>query len=254
MFTSRAKIRTAAEVPTVEGVGWRCRRHFGDLIERDERGASSEHGFGALRVFDDVVLDAGARLELAAHDGLEVVVYLLDGQGRLEDDRGHASDLARDGAACSTLGHGVRHVLVNRGESAPLHVVVAAIVAPQANPRPRLATASFAHDAPGVAWFASHGPDDTARGALELGLRARVGVALLDPGFGHVFPQVPDGGVYCAVVEGYLEVSPSSFVENGGDMRAPVGEAPIRIQGVARTRAIVLEIPFVVAQELMESA
>ena len=246
-YVKTIHLRNEADVPVVLHAGCRTRRHLGTLAGLGDPVSSRERGFGALRVLDDMVLEPASQASLGAQDGFELVVYVLTGECRIEDDRGVGSDLGRDGAACAWLGRGARYDLRNLSGTAPLRVVVAALVAHSANPRPHIA-ARVVDEAPGLTWFGSHDPDDQREGAILLGMSARAGVATLDPGGVHVFPKAKDRGMVAIVEEGYVGFGPA-FVDEGGDARARL-ESPVRMHAVKRSRVIVLDVPMGFAQQL----
>jgi redox-sensitive bicupin YhaK (pirin superfamily) len=247
MLARHLRLRSAAEIPKVDEAGSRCRRYLGRLGQRDWR-VAREDGFGALRVFDDVVIEPRSQWVIDAHDGMDVVAYVLDGECSIEDDHGQSTDMRRDDAACAVLGHGKRHIIRNRSADVSLHVVILAIAAPVANPSPRIETRSFAHDSPGIVWFADHAVATPP--SLSLGLPARMGLATFDPGVGLVFPKATERGIYVAVFHGQLEIDELVFVDAGGDARLSL-DAEVRIQGASRTQIFVVDLPMGFAQELM---
>src|SRR5271170_7409607 len=122
-------VRSRWDVEFVDHPGYRYKRYLGALGP-SEPPLIEEAGFGALRLFDDVTIDAGSRVRIEAHDGFEAVVYVLEGDAFIEDDSGAGSELAQDRAAYVLLGHGARHSVYNRSLRGPLRVLVAATVAP----------------------------------------------------------------------------------------------------------------------------
>jgi hypothetical protein len=251
MLGPSTHLRTRADIPSVEYNAYRCRQHLGALAAQGDPHTSQERGFGALRVFDDVVIGPGSRIGVEAHDGLEIVLFVLQGECRVEDDLGEVTALRQDAAVCALLGRGIRHHLCNQSPTAMLHIIVAAIVAPVANPPPRLQVGLFAHETPGIVWFASHDAEERAEGAILLDSASRMGIATLDPGVEYVFPQQVERGIYMAILEGQIEFGPSSrFIDGGGDARSRLDSA-VRIQGVSRSRVVVVEVPLGFARQLM---
>jgi redox-sensitive bicupin YhaK (pirin superfamily) len=240
-------LRNKGDIELVECSGYRYRRYLGALGARAGSLDPRELGFGALRVFDEVVIDAGSRLRVEAHDGLEAVVYVLEGECAIEDERGQVSELPRDSAACVRLGEGTRYDVYNRS-STTLGVFVAAIAAPLANPCPGLALARFARDVAGIVWVGSPAAGEHHQGSLLLGLSVRVGIATLEPGVEIRFPSALNRGLYAAVLEGYIEFD-NGFVDAGGDARASLA-SPGRIQGVTRARVVIADVAMEFVQQL----
>ena len=244
-------VRAKADIPVVERAEGRYTRHLGELATQGEPLTSSAEGFGALRVFDDVVVAAGASIHFGAHDGFEAVVYVLQGECLVEDERGRGTRLSRDGGAYARLGHGTRHNLRNASSTAPLRILVAVTVAPEANPSPRFVVGSFPREGPDLLWLASHDPEDHEAGALLLGASVRLGIATLGPGIDIAFSRAVGRGLYVSVIEGTIELG-SGFVEEGGDARLSLENlrSPARIQGVTRACVVVADVALGFAQLL----
>jgi quercetin 2,3-dioxygenase len=243
------EVRSSADIPVVARAGVRYRRHLGELSSRGEPLASRDEGFGALRVFDDVVVSAGGDVPIQAHDGFEAVVYVLEGECIIEQTGGPATPLARNGGAYVRLGHGVQHHVRNRSASAPLHLFLAVMVAPLAQPSPRFVVGSFAREASDLLWLASDDPADHQGGSLLLGSPVRLGIATLDPGLEIQFSRAPQRGLYVDVLEGTIEFG-SGFVEQGGDARRSL-DSPARIQGVTRACVVVADVALGFVQRLV---
>ena len=241
-------IRSKDKIALVERDGYRYRRFLAELATRGEPLASSEDGFGVLRVFDDVVIDAGARVHVDAHDGFESVVYVLDGECLVEDDRGMAAVVAKHRAARVVLGQDVGHDISNPSSTSALHVLVAAVVAPAANPRPRFVVRSFEGDPPKIVWIASHEVEAQREPTLMLASSARIGIATLEPGGEIEFPRALDRGLYVNVLEGNIEFG-SRFVDAGGDATQS-RESEARLQSITSSRVVIADVAMGYAQRV----
>lgn len=68
---------------------------------------------------------------------------------------------------------------------------------------------------------------------------------------GRVTTEQVERGIYVAILEGRIEFGYASrFVNAGGDARSRLNSA-VRIQGVSRSRVVVVEVPLGFAQNLM---
>jgi redox-sensitive bicupin YhaK (pirin superfamily) len=251
MQDATKRVRAKADIPVFEGAEGRYTRHLAALVTEGQPVASSADGFGALRVFDDILIVAGASVHFGAHDGFEAVVYVLEGECLVDDGRGGGTRLQRDGGVYARLGQGIQHHLRNASNSAPLRVLVAVTVAPQANPSPSFVVGSFPREGPDLIWLASDDPEDHEAGALLLGAPIRLGIATLDPGLDIEFSRAVGRGLYVSVIEGTIELG-SGFVQAGGDARLSLENlsSPARIQGVTRACVVVADVALGFAQQL----
>jgi redox-sensitive bicupin YhaK (pirin superfamily) len=233
-----AVVRRGSDVRVVGEGGYRYCRHLGALDEGGEPDPSGRQGFGALRLLDDVVVRPRSHLLLEAHDGFEVVIYVLEGRCLIEDDRGGEQELLRDCAAHLVLGRGIRHDVSNLSSTKPLHLFLAAVAGPVANPRPRRAVASFGRAKGRVVWVASFDAED--HGTLRLDSSVRLGVATLEPGVGVEFAPASDRGLFVSVLQGSIAFG-SGFVDEGGDATSS-REGLVRVQGITKARIVVADV------------
>ena len=242
--------RSRADVELVEHLGYGYRRHIGAL-DTDAEGDppySRGAGFGALRLFNDVTVDPGSHVSVDAHDGFETVVYVLRGECTIADDRGRTTQLGQGGAASVLLGHGIRYDLRNPSSKTTLRALVAAVVAEDSSPAPRLAVGPFQDDTSGIVWVATHGGDEHVEGSLVVGPTARLGIGTLSPGVEVGFARAVDRGLFVDVLEGKIELG-TGFVDEGGDAKVSL-EAPVRIQAITRARIVVADVAMGYAQRL----
>ena len=243
--------RSPADIALVERLGYAYRRHLGALdtgVEGDPP-CSLEGGFGALRLFNEVTVRPASQVSVHAHDGFETVVYLLAGECLIEDDRGHATQLGRGGAASMLLGDGIRHELRNPSPTTALCALVAAVVAEVSNPAPRLAVGPFQDDTTGFVWVATHGGEERVEGSTVVGPMARLGTGTLSPGVELEFPRALNRGLFVDVLEGNIELG-SKFVDEGGDARLSL-ESPVRLQAITRARIVIADVAMGYAQQLV---
>jgi hypothetical protein len=240
-------VRTRDRIPIVERTGYRYRQHLGALATASDLLSSPSIGVGALRVFDDVGVDAQAQASLQAHDGLETIVYVLEGICHLTRGADPPIEIRRAMAARLVGGRGALYEARNRTTS-PLRMLVAAVVAPRARAPAPLATEAFDPDLPGMVWLATPAAEHTP-GSIALGLPVRFGIATLAPGLEIRFSSAVDRGLYLKVIDGYVELN-SGFLDEGSDAKLSLESSPVRIQGVRASRLAVVDVPMDFVQEL----
>ena len=81
-------VRSQGAIPLVAHAGYRYRQYLGSPATASDLFSSPTMGFGALRLFDDLVLEANSRASFQAHDGLETVAYILEGVCQVAHDKG----------------------------------------------------------------------------------------------------------------------------------------------------------------------
>ncbi len=104
-------------------------RHFADwgwlhtywLFSFDDYYDPHNVHFGALRVFNDDVIEPGQGFPLHPHREMEIVTLVLEGEITHEDDAGHRGVVRAGDVQRMSAGTGVRHSEYNRG-AVPLHL------------------------------------------------------------------------------------------------------------------------------------
>ncbi len=241
-------VRTRGTIPVVERAGYRYRQYLGALETASDLFSSAHVGFSALRVFDDVVLEVDSRASFRAHDGLETVLYVLEGAGHVAHDGGQPVELRRGVVAHIVGGREKRYEVHNRMTS-PLRLLLAAFVAPGARAQSPFTTRAFDPDAGGMVWLATPSGEEQSGGCIALGAAVRFGIASLAPGVEARFPSATDRGLYLSVLQGDIELN-TGFLDEGGDARLSLESGPARIQGVTPARVAIVDVPMGFVQEL----
>jgi redox-sensitive bicupin YhaK (pirin superfamily) len=232
----------------VEGNGFRYWQHLGSSEAAHNLFSSEHRGFGTLRLLDDISLDANGRAHLQAHDGLQTIVYVLQGDLRLTRDGGEPAELKRGVAARITGGHGARYEAT--GTSGPSRFLVVAVVAPKAHAQAPLAMTAFDPEAPGLVWLAAGAEAEPSAGSLLLGSATRLGIASLAPGLEIRFPSTVGRGLFLNVVQGQIELN-TKFLDEGDDAKLSLESRAVRIQGVTQARVVIADVPLGFVQELL---
>jgi redox-sensitive bicupin YhaK (pirin superfamily) len=243
------RVRGQGEIELGVFDGYRRRRHLGGLPDPGKPLASPTTGFGPLRVFDELAIDPGYRLSFERCDGFEAVLYVLRGDCLVEHDDGGAHELSRGSAAHVVLGDGRRYGVSNRSPTGVLSVLLAAFVAPLVHPRAEFAIRSFDEEATDVTWLATPAAEEPVHGAFAIGSPVWLGMATLDPGVELTFPSAANRGLFTVVLQGNVELQ-SGFLDEGGDARLSLA-SPVRMQGVARSRVVVVDVPMGFVQTLL---
>ncbi len=242
------EVRTKEGIALVLRPGYRFRQYLGDLATAKDLFSSAHEGYGALCVFDDVVLDAGATASFLAHDGLETVAYVLEGTCHIAHDGSPPVELGPGTAARILGGHGARYEGRNHTTS-PVRVILVAFVAPQAHAQAPFSTASFAPDALALTWIATPAGEDHEPTSLAVGASVSFGLASLDAGEKIRLPPAVDRGLYLAVLDGNIETD-SGFLDEGSDAKVRIESRGVSLQGVSAATVAVVEVHLGFVQEI----
>ncbi|MBI3649454.1 MAG: pirin family protein [Acidobacteria bacterium] len=79
--------------------------------------------FGALRVFNDDVIQAESGFGMHGHKDMEIVTYVLDGALTHKDSTGGEGQIAAGEVQRMTAGSGIRHSEYNQSKDTPVHLM-----------------------------------------------------------------------------------------------------------------------------------
>ena len=241
-------VRRRDAIPTIERDGYRFRQYLGDLATASDLFSSAHVGYGALRVFDDVVVDAGATASFQAHDGLETVAYVLEGGCHLTHAGDPPVEIKRGTAARIVGGHGTTYEGSNRGTSG-LRIALAAFVAPHAHEQAPFAARHFDPATTGLVWIATPSGKDHDPESLPLGAPVSFGIASLDSGERIRIHSALGTGLYLSVLDGNVEHD-SGFLDAGADAKISLEAHTVSIQGITRATVALIEVRRGFVQEI----
>jgi hypothetical protein len=241
-------VRPREAIPTIERDGYRFRQHLGDLATASDLFSSVHIGYGALRVFDDVVIDAGATASFRAYDGLETVAYVLEGACHIAHAGDAPVEIKRGTAARIVGGHGTTYEGHNRGSS-PLRIALAAFVAPRAYEQAPFAARHFDPVTTGLTWLATPSGEDRDPASLPLGAPVSFGISRLESGERIRLHSALGTGLYLSVLEGNVEHD-SGFLDEGADAKISLEAHTVSIQGITRATVAVVEVRRGFVQEI----
>jgi hypothetical protein len=244
--------REGDQVPVIDTPAYRSRRYLsapetaGDLWS-----PSMGKGYGALRMFEDVLVRPGSSARVPAPEGLETVAYILDGACLLTDGTSPPTRLAADAAVHVLSNREARCDVKNESTTAPLRMVVGAVLSPEAKPRPAFDVRTFDDDGAPMRWLATPAGASAAQrveATIPLGPSVRFGIAWLDSGVEIRFDAAVDRGLYIVVLDGNIELD-QGFLGEGGDAHFPL-ESPTRLQGVTPARVAIFDVQLGFVKEL----
>ena len=181
--------------------------------------------WGALRVFNDDVVQPGQGFGTHPHRDMEIVTYVLAGELEHRDSLGHAGVVRPGGVQYISAGTGVQHSEFNHSRERPVHFVQMWVMPPRAGEQPAYGQHDFTESERRNRWLAVASGQDGVPSPVRLHADATVRVAKLD-----------DIALVCAFAPdryGFLFVASGDVDANGERLRT--GDA-VRIHNVSEVR------------------
>jgi len=139
MNSSRFSVQRAADRATFDH-GWLQTSHsFSFAGYHDPRNTN----WGALRVFNDDVVQPGQGFGTHPHRDMEILTYVLEGELEHRDSMGNVGVVAPGGVQYLSAGTGITHSEYNHSQSQPVHFVQMWVLPRAANLAPRYGQVDF---------------------------------------------------------------------------------------------------------------
>jgi redox-sensitive bicupin YhaK (pirin superfamily) len=136
--------------------------------------------WGALRVFNDDRIAAGAGFPTHPHRDMDIVTYVLDGKLEHTDSMGNHGVVERYGVQYMSAGTGVRHSEVNASPTDPLHLVQMWVLPQHAGIEPAYGQEHFSADDVRDRWLTIASGERDVRAKIRLDADATFRVAELE--------------------------------------------------------------------------
>jgi quercetin 2,3-dioxygenase len=234
--TPGVTIREADTIWHEQGGWFDARWHFSFDRYRDPE----QMGVGALRVFNDDRIIAGAEWPMHPHRDIESLTYVVEGDFLHADSLGHNGRLGPGAAQVMTFSHeGDMHSEKNGSPDAPMRFIQFWILPSTRGLRTSVQQRQFAFDARTDRWLQIMGPAGTD--GLDLAQDARALVAhLTDKGsLQHDF--VPHRGGYMYVIDGRVALSGEPL--RTGDAAKVIGPGQLSLSSDVAAELILIDIP-----------
>src|SRR5689334_3091933 len=93
--------------------------------------------WGALRVFNDDVIQGGGGFDLHPHRDMEIITYVLDGQLEHKDHLGNRGIIQPGEVQVMSAGRGIMHAEFNASKDKPVHLLQIWIMPAEQGVQPR---------------------------------------------------------------------------------------------------------------------
>ena len=234
--SSTVSIRDADTIWREEGGWFDARWHFSFDRYRDPE----QSGVGALRVFNDDRIIAGAEWPLHPHQDIESLTYVVEGYFLHADSLGNNGRLEAGAAQVMTFSHrGDEHSEKNGSPDDPLRFIQFWILPSVRGLETRVQQRQYTIEDRMDRWLQIMGPAGTD--GLDLAQDARALVAhLSDRGrLEHSFQA--DRGGYLYVIDGQVEVDGERLAT--GDAVKVTGAAELTLRTEIAGELILIDVP-----------
>jgi redox-sensitive bicupin YhaK (pirin superfamily) len=229
------KLRRDAEIHREEGGWFSARWHFSFAHYHDPE----YERFGALRVFNDDRLVAGAIWPMHPHKDVEGLTYVVEGTFRHADSLGNDGILPPGSVQRMTLGSGAYHSEQNGSETEPMRFIQLWILPDTADLEPSAEQRAWSKEDHRDRLHLVIGPRGDGD-AVTVHQDAGVHVGLLSPSV-EVTHELPDGrGAYAYVIGGEATLNGEPVAT--GDAATAIGER-LRVRATAETELILVDVP-----------
>jgi redox-sensitive bicupin YhaK (pirin superfamily) len=236
MPRARMVIREADTIWHEEGGWFDARWHFSFDRYRDPE----QMGVGALRVFNDDRIIAGAEWPMHPHRDIESLTYVVSGHFLHADSLGNNGTLEAGAAQVMTFSHGFdQHSEKNGSPDEPLRFIQFWILPSAPGLETRVQQRQYTLEDRTDRWLQIMGPAGTE--GLDLSQDARALVARLTAGkhLAHTF--APGRGGYLYVIEGRAEVDDERLAT--GDAIKVEGDGDLSITTNLAAELILIDVP-----------
>ena len=232
------RIRRDSEIYDIDGGWFRARWHFSfDRYQDPEN-----DGFGAMRVFNDDRLVAGAVWPLHPHRDVEGLTYVVEGTFGHQDNVGGAyGPLPAGSVQRMTLGSGALHSELNASKTEPMRFIQIWILPDTAGLPPAVEQRVFTRDERTNRLLKVIGPEGGA--VVTVHQDASVHLASLEAGQKVVHPIGDARGAYAYLISGRGLFDDE--VVATGDAAKVTDQPELRITAREPSELILVDVPTV---------
>jgi quercetin 2,3-dioxygenase len=203
--------------------GWLSTRHsfsFADYYDPQNL------NWGALRVFNDDVVQPGRGFGTHPHRDMEIITYVLDGELEHRDSIGNHGVVHAGGVQYMSAGTGVLHSEFNRSNERPVHFVQMWVLPPRTGEEPQYGQLDFGPEQRDGKWLTIAAPAGAPialrQDAMLRVARSRAGTPLV-----HAFERGRYGFTF--VADGSVTINGAAY--SGGDALRTYDVPEVRIEG-----------------------
>ncbi len=200
--------------------------------------------WGALRVFNDDVIQPGQGFGMHPHRDMEIITYLLEGALEHKDSLGNRGVILPGEVQVMSAGKGIVHSEYNRSSERPLHLLQLWIFPRKKNLTPRWEQRQFT-EAERSGRLLPVVSDGALPGTLKIDQDAAIYLSRLAAGQQVTQETRPGRKEYLFVISGGISLNGRREEQSlaAGDQARLDGETHIEIQGNKDAEFIYLDLP-----------
>lgn len=196
--------------------------------------------WGALRVFNDDVIQPGQGFPMHRHRDMEIVTYVLSGTLEHQDSMGNKGVVRSGEVQVMSAGTGVMHSEYNHSPDEPLHLLQLWILPRTRGLKPRWEQRVFSREERGGKLLPVVAGGDLD-GTLRIDQEAQIFVASLKAGNKVTHPSRAGRKVYLFVIEGGIGLNSTTLAR--GDQARIADEKELRLEAQQDSELILLDLP-----------
>jgi redox-sensitive bicupin YhaK (pirin superfamily) len=230
------RIRRDHEIHDTDGGWFRARWHFSFDSYRDPE----NDGFGAMRVFNDDRLIAGAVWPLHPHRDVEGLTYVVEGSfGHQDNVGGPFGPLPAGSVQRMTLGSGALHSELNASKTEPMRFIQIWILPDTPDLAPQVEQRVFTRADRTNRLLKVIGRE--GEDVVKVHQDASVHVGALDPGTEMTHPIGPGRGAYAYLISGGALFDDEAVAT--GDAAKVTDQSGLRIRAIEASELILVHVP-----------
>ena len=195
--------------------------------------------WGALRVFNDDVIEPGQGFGMHPHRDMEIITYVLSGALEHQDSMGNRGVVHPGEVQVMSAGTGITHSEYNHAQKEPVHLLQLWIFPRTRNLHPRWEQRQFSQEERGGKLLAVVSGGDS-NGTLHIDQDARAFVSALKAGEEVQHSSRPGRKAYLFVIEGGVTLNGTALAQ--GDQARIADEMELEIKATGNTELILLDL------------
>jgi redox-sensitive bicupin YhaK (pirin superfamily) len=198
--------------------------------------------FGALRVLNDDMIQAGMGFGTHPHDNMEIITIVLDGELEHRDSMGNGSVIRPGEVQVMSAGTGIQHSEFNHSKTNELSLFQIWVFPDKKNVVPRYGQATFEEEEMRGKWKTLVSPDG-ADNSLWIHQQAWFSLGDFDPDVTLDYELKKPGNVlYIFLISGEVQIG-TEILKDRDALCSEEIDSIIDIKSIQQSRILVIEIP-----------
>ncbi|MDP2113037.1 MAG: pirin family protein, partial [Bacteroidota bacterium] len=198
--------------------------------------------FGALRVLNDDIVQAGMGFGTHPHDNMEIITIVLDGELEHRDSMGNGSVITSGEVQVMSAGTGIQHSEFNHSETSDVNLLQIWVFPDKKNVEPRYGQAKFQENEMNETWRTVVSPDGKDN-SLWINQQAWFSLGVFSPEKTFSYQMKKPGNLlYLFVISGELNVGSETINQRDGLCIGDI-ENNVPIKTIKQSKILAMEIP-----------